>query len=357
MDQLFMKLAIDLASATSGQTNPNPPVGAVVVKDGSVVGVGCHIKAGEPHAEVHAINMAGNHAEGATIYVTLEPCSHYGRTPPCANLLIEKKISRVVIAIQDDNPNVDGNGIKKLKEAGITVDIGICHEEAKELYKYFFTNIREKRPFVTLKSALSLDGKLATNIGDSTWITGEEARVQVHQERADHDCILIGVGTILHDNPSLTVRLNGNHTQPTRIILDSNLQTPIDAKVTNTIEAKTIIFTLKLQDTKIQPFLDKGIEIVQMNEMRLVDILSTIYEMGYSSLYVEGGNKTHTSFIKENLFDELIIYYAPKIIGQSKHQFFNHFYTNTMQDVKSLRLLSTKQIGQDIRMHFQNEVN
>lgn len=356
-----MKLAIELASSTIGQTSPNPPVGAVVVKDGSVVGVGCHVKVGEPHAEVHALNMAGTKSVGSTVYVTLEPCSHHGRTPPCADLLIEKKVKRVVIAIQDDNPKVSGKGLSKLKEAGIEVEVGVCHEEAKNLYKGFFTFINKKRPFITLKAALSLDGKLSTYSGDSKWITGEKAREKVHEERRIHDCILVGVGTVLQDNPSLTVRLESETRQPVRVILDSSLRTPIDSKIANTIDTKTIIFVgNQITEKQLIPYQEKGIEIIKTSEskVKVREVISLLAEKGYHSVYVEGGSEIHTSFIEENLFDELILYYAPKLIGGIHNaNLVNGLGNEMMKDVTNLTLLSVETIGTDIRMHLQNEVN
>lgn len=356
-----MKLAIELASSTIGQTSPNPPVGAVVVKDGSVVGLGCHVKAGQPHAEVHALNMAGTKSIGSTVYVTLEPCSHHGKTPPCADLLIEKKVKRVVIATQDDNPKVSGKGISKLKEAGIEVEIGVCREEAQNLYKGFFTFINKNRPHITLKAALSLDGKLSTYSGDSKWITGEKARQKVHEERRLHDCILVGVGTVLFDNPSLTVRLEQETRQPVRVILDSSLKTPVDSNITNTSNAKTIIFVGNQITGKQQiPYQEKGIEIIKTSEskVKVSEVMSLLAEMGYHSVYVEGGSEIHTSFIKENLFDELILYYAPKLIGGIHNgNLLNDLGNELMKDVNNLTLLSVETIGTDIRMHLQNEVN
>ena len=199
-DTDYMSLAIELAKQTKGQTSPNPVVGAVVVKDNAVVGLGAHLKAGEPHAEVHAIRMAGDKAKNATIYVTLEPCSHHGRTPPCSNLIIESKIKRVVIASVDPNPLVAGSGIKRLQDAGIKVEVGLLRKQADELNEVFFHYISTKRPYITIKSATSLDGKIATSTGESKWITGEEARNDVHQYRHEHDAILVGVNTV--DPPS-----------------------------------------------------------------------------------------------------------------------------------------------------------
>ncbi|MGX1264102.1 riboflavin biosynthesis protein RibD [Rossellomorea marisflavi] len=203
----YMKLALQLARSAQGQTSPNPVVGAVVVKDGSVVGTGSHLKAGGPHAEVHAIREAGEKAKGADIYVTLEPCSHHGRTPPCADLIIESGIKRVFIACKDSNPLVGGEGIERLKEAGINVHLGMGEPEGLELNKHFFHFIRTGTPYVTLKSAVTLDGRTASSSGDSKWITTELSRMDVHYDRHRHDAIVVGVNTIIQDNPHLTTRL------------------------------------------------------------------------------------------------------------------------------------------------------
>jgi diaminohydroxyphosphoribosylaminopyrimidine deaminase/5-amino-6-(5-phosphoribosylamino)uracil reductase len=228
-DIYYMNLALNLAKGTLGQTSPNPVVGAVLVKENQIVGMGAHLKAGEAHAEVHAIQMAGIKAKGATLYVTLEPCSHFGKTPPCSDLVIRTGIKKVFVATTDPNPQVAGTGIERIRKAGIEVHLGLLQEEARELNKVFFYNIRTGLPFVTLKSAISLDGKTATVTGESKWITGEEARNDVHQYRHQHDAILVGVNTLIKDNPTLTTRLASGGKNPVRIILDTHLRTPKDA--------------------------------------------------------------------------------------------------------------------------------
>ncbi len=231
-DKDYMQLALDLAASALGKTNPNPVVGAVLVKNGVIVGTGLHRKAGEPHAEVHAFNMAGEHAEGATLYVTLEPCSHFGKTPPCANLVVKSKVARVVVATRDPNPSVAGRGIRLIEDAGIEVEVGVLEEEAQKLNERFIHNMLTSRPFVISKFAMTLDGKIATQNGHSQWITGEDARSHVHEIRNDVDAILVGIGTVLADNPKLTTRLKeGNGKNPIRLVLDSHLRTPMDANV------------------------------------------------------------------------------------------------------------------------------
>lgn len=242
-DEDYMRLALDLAKSTQGQTSPNPVVGAVIVKNHQIIGMGAHLKAGEPHAEVHAIGMAGEKAKGATLYVTLEPCSHFGKTPPCSNLVIATGIKKVFVATTDPNPQVAGTGIERMRQAGIEVEIGLLQEEAREVNKLFFYNIRTGLPYVTLKSAVSLDGKTATITGESKWITGEEARADVHQLCHEHDAILVGVNTVLIDDPSLTARIKNGAKNPIRVILDTHLRTPLNAKVINDKAAPTWIVT------------------------------------------------------------------------------------------------------------------
>lgn len=320
-DRKYMKLAIELAGETKGQTSPNPVVGAVVVKENQIVGMGAHLKAGEPHAEVHAIRMAGEKAKDATIYVTLEPCSHYGRTPPCADLIIKSGIKRVVIASVDPNPLVAGGGIKKLCDAGITVDVGVMQKEAEKLNDVFFHYISTKRPYVTLKSATSLDGKIATVTGESQWITGEEARQDVHRYRHEHDAILVGVGTVLKDDPSLTTRLPSGGKNPIRVILDSQLRTPLQSKVVSDSLAETWIITAQApsKDT-LAPFLSKkNVKVIPLgqNKIEIADLLNLLGEKGVTSLFVEGGSEVNWSFIQSKLVNQIIMYIAPKLIGGS----------------------------------------
>jgi diaminohydroxyphosphoribosylaminopyrimidine deaminase / 5-amino-6-(5-phosphoribosylamino)uracil reductase len=353
-DQHFMRLAIELAKAGIGQTSPNPVVGAVVVKDGEIVGLGAHLKAGEPHAEVHALRMAGEKAKDATVYVTLEPCSHFGKTPPCADLLVEKEVKRVVVATTDPNPLVAGKGIAKLRQAGIQVDVGVLKEEANELNKIFFHYIATKTPFVTLKYASSLDGKIATKTGESKWITSEEARRDVHRYRATHDAILVGVNTVIADNPSLTVRHIEGGKNPIRIILDTHLRTPLNANVVNDGKAETwIVVGSEVNDEKMRPFREKNVQIIQMNrsEIEIHELLKALGEKKITSLFVEGGAQVHGSFIEAKAVQQVIAYFAPKIIGGKEALTpigGNGF--ERMSDVMELSILHAETIGRDIKM-------
>ncbi|MBD1378677.1 bifunctional diaminohydroxyphosphoribosylaminopyrimidine deaminase/5-amino-6-(5-phosphoribosylamino)uracil reductase RibD [Metabacillus arenae] len=353
-DDQYMRMAVHLAEQASGQTSPNPMVGAVVVKDGQIVGMGAHLKAGEPHAEVHAIKMAGEKARNATIYVTLEPCSHYGRTPPCAELLINAGIKRCVVAAVDPNPLVAGNGIRIMEDSGIEVSLGVLEQEAKKLNKIFFHYVKTNRPFVTLKAASSLDGKTATKTGDSKWITGEEARIDVHHYREQHDAILVGVQTVLMDDPSLTCRLESPKKQPIRIILDSYLKTPENSKILNDQAAETWIFTTKAAGKeKSAKIREKGVRVIESDEetIRIPNILKFLGEQGISSVFVEGGSTVHSSFLAAKAFNEVVFYFAPKLIGgKDAPTIISGQGFQSMKEVPNLTIKSVSQIGEDIKI-------
>lgn len=353
-DEDYMRLAIELAANTNGQTSPNPLVGAVVVKDNQIVGMGAHLKAGEAHAEVHAINMAGDKAKDATIYVTLEPCSHFGRTPPCANLLIKSEVKRVVIASTDPNPLVAGQGIERLREHGIEVDVGILRDEAERLNEVFFHYIATGMPYVTLKSATSLDGKIATVTGESKWITSEESRLDVHKYRHQHDGILVGVNTILKDDPELTTRLPLGGKNPIRIILDTNLRTPPGAKIVNDNKAPTwIIVGKNVAAEKIAAMNEKYAKVIEMpfDGLNIRNVLKMLGEKGITSLFVEGGSQINGSFIKAKTVNQVITYIAPKIIGGAlAPTSIGGDGFEKMNDVLALQIKSVETIGPDIKI-------
>lgn len=291
MDHHYMKMAIDLAKSAKGQTAPNPAVGAVIVKNNEVAGLGAHLKAGEPHAERHAPQMAGEKAKGAVMYVTLEPCSHYGKTPPCADAVIDAGIRKVFVASSDPNPKVAGRGIHKLKEAGVEVIEGFMKEEGDRINREFFHFIKTKKPYVTLKSATSIDGKIATKTGESKWITGEEARKDVHMLRHRNDAILVGVNTVLADDPLLTTRLDGGGRNPVRIILDRRLRTPAEAGIVKDKSAPTWIITAKGAPQEKKDLLSgAGVKIIEMesNEIIISELLAILGEHEITSLLVEG---------------------------------------------------------------------
>ncbi|MBT2694827.1 bifunctional diaminohydroxyphosphoribosylaminopyrimidine deaminase/5-amino-6-(5-phosphoribosylamino)uracil reductase RibD [Bacillus sp. ISL-55] len=358
-DQDYMSLAIKLASATEGQTSPNPKVGAVLVKKGQIIGMGAHLKAGEHHAEVHAIQMAGEKASGATLYVTLEPCSHFGKTPPCSNLVIESGIKKVFVASVDPNPLVGGAGIKRMREAGIEVEVGLLEEEAIALNMVFFHYISTGLPYVTLKSAASLDGKIATVTGESKWITGEEARKDVHQFRHTYDAILVGVNTVIKDNPSLTTRLEAGGKNSIRVILDSTLRTPLESGVITDQAAPTIIVTgADAEPEKAEKFKEQGIEIIKLETAKvgIKDMLGKLGERGVTSVYVEGGAEVHGSFLKEKAFQQVITYIAPKLIGgKNAPAAYGGEGIARIEDTVPLKIIDVKQIGQDIRIIAEPE--
>ncbi|MBP1948179.1 bifunctional diaminohydroxyphosphoribosylaminopyrimidine deaminase/5-amino-6-(5-phosphoribosylamino)uracil reductase RibD [Virgibacillus litoralis] len=352
-DEYYMNIALNLAKTVSGQTSPNPPVGSVVVKNGEMLGFGAHLKAGEAHAEAHALNMAGDKAKGATIYVTLEPCSHHGRTPPCADLIVNKEISRAVIAVTDPNEKVAGRGIEKLQAAGIEVELGVLEKEAAEINSVFFHYTNTKTPYVTMKSAVSLDGKTATVTGDSKWITGEAARLDVHHYRHTHDAILVGVETVIADNPSLTTRIPNDGKNPTRVILDTSLRTPLDAAVINDQEADTWLFTGKdVTEKEVAPFKEKnGVVIVRMEQLTIENVLYDLGSKGIMSLFVEGGATVNGSFLEERRINQLITYIAPKLIGgKTAPTSIEGNGFQSMADTFSLDIKDVEMIDKDIKI-------
>ena len=320
-DKRWMQRAIDLARKGTGLTSPNPLVGTVLVDgDGNVVGEGWHHKAGEPHAEVNALAQAGEKARGTTAYVTLEPCSHYGRTGPCCEALIAAGVKKVVVAIGDPNPKVAGNGIRRLQEEGIEVSVGVLAKEAAEVNEVFLHWITTNRPFVALKYAMTLDGKIATGTGDSKWITGEEARTQAHFLRSIYDAILVGKGTVLADDPSLTCRLvEGKN--PIRIVLDAKLEIPINAKVLSDGEAETIIVAGKdvLPELLSERTGLEKVEVLQVDtvdgKVDLKELLTKLSERKITSILVEGGGAVHGSFFDAGFVDRVYAFIAPRLIG------------------------------------------
>ncbi len=315
-----MREALRLAAFGRGRTSPNPMVGAVLVRDGRVVGAGWHRKAGTEHAEIHALRMAGELARGATIYVTLEPCSHTGRTGPCAKALIEAGVRRVVAAMEDPNPLVGGRGFQMLRAAGIEVECGLMEQEARRLNEAFVTWMTKKRPFVTLKMAMTLDGKTATANGESKWITGKEARLRGHALRDENDAILVGIGTVLADAPLLTTRLpDGNGHNPVRVILDSHARTPVDTPMLHDGVTPVLIATTEVAPyDKVEQLRAAGAEVLRVGigpDVDLSLLLQMLGEKKICSLLVEGGSTVHFSFLKANLADKIYTFIAPMIVG------------------------------------------
>lgn len=319
-DEKYMRLAMQLAGNAIGRTSPNPLVGAVIVKDNRVVGCGWHRKAGTPHAEVHALNQAGELAQGADVYVTLEPCAHYGKTPPCAKALVEAKVKNVYGGLLDVNPKVAGKGFKILEDAGIHVEYGFLQDELRKQNEVFFKWIEHKKPFVVLKAAMTLDGKIATATGQSKWITNETSRAYGYKLRDIYDGIMVGINTVIEDNPMLTARVDGGK-NPIRIVVDSSLKIDINANVVQDKSAKTIVATtdkadkdkiLKLQAQNVDVIVVDKDENDKVDIEKLLDILG---QQNICSILVEGGATLSGSFVAKKLVDKVYFFIAPKIIG------------------------------------------
>ena len=321
IDEKYMRMALRLAAKSKGRTSPNPMVGAVVVKNGTVLSRGYHKKAGEPHAEAIALTKAGRKANGATLYVTLEPCSHTNkRTPPCTPLVLQSGVKRVVVAMIDPNPRVSGGGIKALRKAGVEVVTGVLADEARTLNEAFIKHITTGLPFVTLKIAQTLDGKIATAAGESKWITSAPAREEGHRLRNSNDAILVGVNTVLKDDPALTTRVPGGR-DPIRVIVDTRLRTPLTAKViTQQSPAKTCIATIEtMPKDKLVQLLDAGAEILIAKESKgqvdLRSLLKMLGSHGVTSLLIEGGAEINASALRSGIVDKVVLFIAPMLMA------------------------------------------
>jgi diaminohydroxyphosphoribosylaminopyrimidine deaminase / 5-amino-6-(5-phosphoribosylamino)uracil reductase len=321
-DIFYMKMALDLAERGIGYTSPNPMVGAVVVKDGKIVGKGWHQIPGGPHAEVYALDDAGPKGKDGDLYVTLEPCNHHGKTPPCTEKIIESGIRRVIMAMTDPNPDVAGGGAQRLEKAGIKVDSGVCETEARRLIEFFTKYVTTKRPFVILKIAATLDARIATRTGDSKWVTGEASRKYVHELRHAVDAILVGVNTVKADDPQMTTRLEGKKgVDARRIILDTHLSIPEDAKVLhNASPSDTIIITgNSVSLEKIMRIEKTGAQILEAkikdHLIDLNDLMVRLGQMRITSLLIEGGSRVAASALKAGIVDKICFFYAPKILG------------------------------------------
>lgn len=322
LDTYFMRRCLELALKGSGHVSPNPLVGAVIVKNGKILAEGYHRRVGADHAEINALKKIHFQAKRATLYCNLEPCFHQGRTHPCVHRVIQSGISRVVIAHQDPNPLVCGRSIKLLRKHGIQVTVGVLEKEARFLNRFFITWIQKKRPYVILKAAITLDGKIArkeTPKGKIEWITGPIARKRVHQIRSQVDAILVGVNTIIQDNPQLNIRGIKGAKQPCRIVLDTHLRTPLHSKIFSSRGGPVIIVTVK-KSVKAKHFSQKKkgeILFLEGNKISLKSLLKKLALRGLTSLMVEGGSQIYTSFYREGLVDEIALFVAPKIYGNN----------------------------------------
>lgn len=348
----WMTRALRLAARGLYTTTPNPRVGCVIVNNGQVVGEGAHLKAGEPHAEVHALRAAGEQARGATAYVTLEPCSHFGRTPPCADALVNAGISRVVVAMQDPNPLVAGNGIARLQAQGITVTVGVCEAQARALNPGFIQRMTQQRPYVRLKVAASLDGRTALANGDSQWITSTAARKDVHHWRAQSCAIVTGIASILKDDSSLTVREVKTPRQPLRVIVDSQLRIPIDARVLQ--DGNALVAYAQGDAAKLEMLQVMGVRTLQapnaQGQVDLAALMQALTALPCNEVLIEAGATLNGAFMQSGLVDELLLYYAPKLMGHTARGMFDLPALAQMSDVRDLNILDVRQFGQDIRI-------
>lgn len=357
MDQReYMKIALELAKKGEGYVNPNPLVGAIVVKNGKIIGRGYHHEFGGPHAEVFALEEAGEEAKGAEIYVTLEPCSHYGKTPPCAKKIIDFGIKRCVIAMEDPNPLVAGRGIAMLEKAGIEVELGCCEKEARELNRVFLKYIQEKSPFLFLKCGITLDGKLATRSYQSKWITNEIAREKVQYWRNKYMGIMVGIHTVLEDNPSLDVRVQGGR-NPYRIVVDPYLEIPLGAKLLQLHDEKVILLTSveEKENAKRKELEKLGVQFIDL-EGRIFsfeNMLKKIGQLGVDSVLLEGGGQLISAAFRENVIDGGEIFIAPKILGDEEAvPFISGFSTLSMENAFQLANVQIHQYGNNCSMEF-----
>lgn len=359
-DHFFMERALELALNAQGRTSPNPLVGCVLVKEGRIIGEGYHAKAGTPHAEVNALRAAGDQASGSEAYVTLEPCSHFGRTPPCADALIKAGIKRVVVAMTDPNPLVKGQGIKKLQEAGITVELGLLAEKAAKANEAFIKVITRKLPFVLYKSALTFDGKTSVSSGDSKWITSEGARQYVHGLRNSYDVVMVGSGTVIRDNPLLTCRGIQGGRDPVKLIVDGTLALPLNSQVLTTPDsALTIIATSQAADpNKLQLLLERinqqkaNLEIWQYptdHHVPLGKLMQDAAAKGFNSILLEGGGILAGKMLEENLIDKIEFIYAPKLAGSGTSP-LSGFHLDKMAEAVQIRDWEISDLFGDIKI-------
>ncbi len=347
----YMKRAIALARRGVGRTSPNPAVGCVIVKDGAIVGEGWHKKAGDPHAEVHALRQAGEAAGNADVYVTLEPCAHFGKTPPCADALIAAGVKRVFAAMVDPNPKVKGRGVDTLRAAGIEVITGLLEAESRLLNEPFIKHVTTGLPFVILKSAMTLDGKTATESGDSRWITSEKSRRYVHRVRSMVDAVMVGVGTAIADDPLLTSRI-ARGKDPMRVIVDSFLSLPLEARVLHLESpAPTVIATLTAEGAKAEKIRACGAEIVLCREREgrvdLRDLFARLGARGIQSVLLEGGATLAGEAFRLGLIDKFLLFYAPKLLGGDGPGLFAGRGATVMADAARLGKVRLRRFGTD----------
>ncbi len=314
-DRAMMQKCLELARQALGKTAPNPLVGAVVVKDGQIIGTGFHPGAGQPHAEVFALREAGEQAKGATIYVSLEPCNHYGRTPPCSEALVQAGVAKVVVGMVDPNPLVSGGGLERLRSAGIEVVVGVEEEACRKLNEAFIYRITHRQSFGILKYAMTLDGKIATTTGDSNWVTQDAARHEVHRVRAGCDAVIVGTNTVCRDNPFLTNHHAGSH-NPLRVVMSRSLNLPSEAHLWDVSEAPTLVFTEVGSNPELQKrLLNKGVELVEFDTLTPAKVMAALYQRELLSVLWECGGTLAAPAIASGAVQKILAFIAPKIIG------------------------------------------
>lgn len=350
--QQMMRRALTLARRGVGKTSPNPAVGCVIVRDGQIVGEGWHRKAGTPHAEVHALRQAGDRAQGATVYVTLEPCSHHGRTPPCAEALLAARVAEVCVGMVDPNPLVSGRGVKVLQAAGIVVTVGVCEPACRRLNEPFIKQMTTGRPFVLLKMAATLDGWSATTSGDSKWITSEPSRTLVHRLRSRMDAIMVGIETVLADDPLLTCRhVKGRN--PVRIIVDSRLRLPLAGQICRSAaQVPTIVATVNDDAASIAALTAAQVEVLvcqsSSGQVDLNDLLERLGQRGIQSILLEGGASLAGAALAAGQVDKVAFFYAPKLLGGAGTPLLAGLPPGRISDALPLHDLKVRRIGEDI---------
>lgn len=350
-----MRMALELAEQGRGWTSPNPMVGAVIVKEDTVVGKGCHQTVGSPHAEINALNDAGEKAGGATLYVNLEPCNHEGRTPPCTQAILRSGIKRVVAGMRDPNPRVTGGGLAFLKTQGLDVSVGVCEDACRRLNEIFIKYATTSLPFVILKCAATLDGCIATRTGDSKWITNSLSRHFAHELRHSVDAIMVGIGTVLKDNPQLTTRLEGRRgSDPVRVVLDTKLTMPPDAQVLHlTSDSDTLIVTGSAAPAEKRRMLERpGVRFLALkHEEGQIDLTSLVRElggMGITSVLIEGGSRVNSSALKAGIVDKIYMFYGPKICGGNGIPVCRGTGVNLMNESMQVTDISVRRFADDV---------
>lgn len=350
-DRAMMQKCLELARLALGKTAPNPLVGAVVVKDGQIVGTGFHPGAGQPHAEVFALREAGEEAKGATIYVSLEPCNHYGRTPPCSETVVQAGVARVVVGMVDPNPLVSGGGIARLRSAGIEVVVGVEEEACRKLNEAFIYRITHHRPFGILKYAMTLDGKIATITGDSNWVTQDAARHEVHRVRAACDAVIVGTNTVCQDNPFLTSHHAGTH-NPLRVVMSRSLRLPAEAHLWDVSEAPTLVFTEVGSNPELQKLLlNKGVELVEFDTLTPGKVMESLYQRELLSVLWECGGTLAAPAIASGAVQKVLAFIAPKIIGgESAPSPVGNLGLTSMSQALMLERVQWRTVGSDCLM-------